>query len=156
MLSKSNGTNRDQLEMVSLDKMVPEDHLVRKLEKAIDFSFIYDLVEDLYSDRGRPSIDPVVLIKLSFLQYTFGIRLMRRTIEEVHTNLAYLWFLGFRFYDKVPHVSTFGKNYERRFKETDLFEQIFYRILKQVAERGLLRAEYVFIDSAHVKAAPTN
>ncbi|WP_143020594.1 transposase, partial [Bhargavaea beijingensis] len=106
---------------------VPEDHLVRKLEKAIDFSFIYDLVEDLYSDRGRPSIDPVVLIKLPFLQYTFGIRSMRRTIEEVHTNLAYRWFLGFGFYDKVPHFSTFGKNYERRFKDTDLFEQIFYR-----------------------------
>ncbi len=89
MLSKSNGTNRDQLEMVSLDEMVPEDYLVRKLEKAIDFSFIYDLVEDLYSDRGRPGVDPVVLIKLPFLQYTFGIRSMRRTIEEVNTNLAY-------------------------------------------------------------------
>ena len=139
MLSKSNGTNRDQLEMVSLDEMVPEDHLVRKLEKAIDFSFIYDLVEDLYSDRGRPGVDPVVLIKLPFLQYTFGIRSMRRTIEEVNTNLAYRWFLGFGFYDKVPHFSTFGKNYERRFKDTDLFEQIFYRILKQVADRGLLR-----------------
>ena len=82
MLSKSNGTNRDQLEMVSLDEMVPEDHLVRKLEKAIDFSFIYDLVEDLYSDRGRPGIEPVVLLKIPFLQYTFGIRSMRRTIEE--------------------------------------------------------------------------
>ncbi|WP_424236703.1 IS1182 family transposase [Bhargavaea ginsengi] len=143
----------EPIEMVSLDEMVPEDHLVRKLEKAIDFSFIYDLVEDLYSDRGRPSIDPVVLIKLPFLQYTFGIRSMRRTIEEVNTNLAYRWFLGFGFYDKVPHFSTFGKNYERRFKDTDLFEQIFYRILKQVADRGLLRAEHVFIDSTHVKAS---
>ena len=139
MLSKSNGTNCDQLEMVSLDEMVPEDYLVRKLEKAIDFSFIYDLVEDLYSDRGRPGVDPVVLIKLPFLQYTFGFRSMRWTIEEVNTNLAYRWFLGFGFYDKVPHFSTFGKNYERRFKDTDLFEQIFYRILKQVADRGLLR-----------------
>ncbi|EMR06806.1 hypothetical protein C772_01334 [Bhargavaea cecembensis DSE10] len=100
MLSKSDGTNRDQLEMVSLDKMVPEDHLVRKLEKTIDFSFIYNLVENLYSDRGRPSIDPVVvLIKLPFLQYTFGIFSMRRTIEVVNTNLAYRWFLGFAFYD---------------------------------------------------------
>ncbi|MET3575829.1 transposase [Bhargavaea ullalensis] len=62
------------MEMISLDEMVPEDHLVRKLEKAVDFSFIYELVEDLYSDRGRPGIDPVVLIKLPFLQYTFGIR----------------------------------------------------------------------------------
>ena len=152
MLSKSNGTNCDQLEMVSLDEMVPEDHLVRKLEKAIDFSFIYDLVEDLYSDRGRPSIDPVVLIKLSFLQYTFGIRSMLRTIEEVYTNLAYRWFLGFGFYDKVPHFSTFDKNYERRFKDTDLFEQIFYRVPKQVADH-VLRAEHVFIDSTHVKAS---
>ena len=137
MLSKQTQINRDQIEMIALDQLVPADHLVRKMEAAIDFSFIYPLVAPMYSnDRGRPSIDPVVLIKTAFIQYTFGIRSMRKTIEEIETNNAYRWFLGFGFYDKVPHFSTFGKNYERRFKDTDLFEQIFYRILKEATDRN--------------------
>ncbi|MDK7669560.1 IS1182 family transposase, partial [Cytobacillus oceanisediminis] len=94
-----------------------------------------------------------ILIKLTFIQYTFGIRSMRQTIEELKTNMAYRWFLGYGFHDKVPHFSTFGKNYERRFKDTDLFEQIFYRILKTAAEKNLISAEHVFVDSTHVKAS---
>ena len=105
MLSKNNSIQRDQLEMVTLDQLVPQDHLVRKMEAALDFSFIYDLVKDVYSESGRPSIDPVILIKLTFIQYTFGIRSMRQTIAEVETNLAYRWFLGYGFHDKVPHFS---------------------------------------------------
>jgi len=153
MLTKQTSENRVQLEMVALEQLVPEHHLVRKMEATLDFSFIYDLVKDLYAENGRPSIDPVILIKLSFIQYTFGIRSMRKTIEEVETNVAYRWFLGYGFYDKVPHFSTFSKNYERRFKNTDLFEQIFYRILRVAAEKKLLSAEHVFIDSTHVKAS---
>jgi transposase len=154
MLSKNTQINRDQIEMIALDQLVPADHLVRKIEAAVDFSFIYSLVEDLYStERGRSSIDPVVIIKMAFIQYTFGIRSMRQTIKEIETNMAYRWFLGFNFYDKVPHFSTFGKNYERRFKDTDLFEQIFYRILKEAADKKLVSSEHVFIDSTHVKAS---
>ena len=91
MLSKNTQINRDQLEMIALEQLVPSNHLVRKLEASIDFSFIYPLVEDMYSsERGRPSIDPVILIKMAFIQYTFGIRSMRKTIEEIETNMAYL------------------------------------------------------------------
>ncbi|WML40038.1 IS1182 family transposase [Neobacillus sp. OS1-2] len=154
MLTKNTQMNRDQLEMITLEQLVPVNHLVRKVEAAIDFSFIYPLVQEMYSaERGRPSIDPVVLIKMAFIQYMFGIRSMRKTIEEIETNLAYRWFLGYGFHDKVPHFSTFGKNYERRFKDTDLFEQIFYRILKQATENKLVSSEHVFIDSTHVKAS---
>lgn len=154
MLTKNTQMNREQLEMITLEQLVPKNHLVRKVEAAIDFSFIYPLVQDMYSsERGRPSIDPVVLIKMAFIQYMFGIRSMRKTIEEIETNLAYRWFLGFGFHDKVPHFSTFGKNYERRFKDTDLFEQIFYRILKQATDKNLTSSEHVFIDSTHVKAS---
>src|SRR4051812_45931678 len=153
MLSKHNFIQRDQIEMIALDQLVPVNHLVRKIETAIDFSFIYDLVKDMYSEVGRPSIDPVILIKLTLIQYTFGIRSMRKTIEEIETNMAYRWFLGYGFHDKVPHFSTFGKNYERRFKDTDLFEQIFYRILMTAANKKLISAEHVFVDSTHVKAS---
>lgn len=154
MLSKQTPINRDQIEMIALDQLVPANHLVRKMEAALDFSFVYPLVESMYSsERGRPSIDPVVLIKMAFIQYTFGIRSMRKTIEEIETNIAYRWFLGYGFYDKVPHFSTFGKNYERRFKDTDLFEQIFYRILKEATDKKLISSDHVFIDSTHVKAS---
>ena len=80
MLSKNDAAQRDQLELVALDQLAPQDHLVRKMEETLDFSFIYDLVKDMYSEVGRPSIDPVILIKLPFIQYTFGIRSMRQTI----------------------------------------------------------------------------
>jgi transposase len=153
MMTRNINTERDQLEMLTIDQLVPQNHLVRKLEAAIDFSFIYPLVENLYSTLGRPSIDPVVLIKMTFIQYVFGIRSIRQTIKEIETNMAYRWFLGFGFYTEVPHFSTFGKNYARRFKDTDLFEQIFYRILKEIMEKGLLSADHIFIDSTHVKAS---
>jgi len=152
-MSKNQINERDQLEMLTIDQLVPQDHLVRKLEAAIDFSFIYPLVENLYSSLGRPSIDPVVLFKMTFIQYVFGIRSMRQTIKEIETNMAYRWFLGFGFHTEVPHFSTFGKNYARRFQDTNVFEQIFYRILKEIMNRGLLHADHVFIDSTHVKAS---
>jgi len=152
-MTRNNPIDRDQIEMITIDQLVPQDHLVRKLDAAIDFNFIYPLVESLYSTLGRPSIDPVVLIKMTFVQYVFGIRSMRQTIKEIETNMAYRWFLGFGFHTEVPHFSTFGKNYERRFQDTDLFEQIFYHILKEIADQGLLGADHVFIDSTHVKAS---
>ncbi|MFP3920021.1 IS1182 family transposase [Lysinibacillus telephonicus] len=153
MMSKNQINERDQIEMITIEELVPKDHLVRKLESAIDYSFIYPLVEPLYSKLGRPSVDPVVLIKMTFVQYVFGIRSMRQTIKEIETNMAYRWFLGFGFHSEVPHFSTFGKNYERRFQDTDIFEQIFYRILKEIADKGLLSADHIFIDSTHVKAS---
>ena len=128
MMTRERAENRAQMEIISLEDMVPENHLVRKLEAAIDWNFIYDLVEPLYcEDNGRPSLDPVTLIKLPVLQYMFGIRSMRQTVAEAEVNTAYRWFLGLGLQDKVPHFSTFSKNYTRRFKDTDLFEQIFQR-----------------------------
>ena len=144
----------EQIEMVSLDQLVPEDHLLRKIDEHIDFSFIYDLVEDKYSqDNGRPSIDPVTLIKIPIIQYMFGIKSMRQTIKEIEVNMAYRWFLGLGFHDQVPHFSTFGKNYKRRFEGTDLFEQIFEKILFQCMKQGLVDTNTIFVDATHVKAA---
>ncbi|WP_040306537.1 transposase, partial [Caloramator australicus] len=102
-------TRREQVEFISVDQLVPEDHLVRKIEKVINFDFIYDLVKDMYClDNGRPSIDPVVLIKIVLIQYMFGIKSMRQTIKEIETNVAYRWFLGFGLTDNIPHFSTFS------------------------------------------------
>ena len=152
MLTK-NEKKLDQLQAVSIDMLVPEDHLLRKIDKAIDFSFIYDLVEEKYStETGRPSIDPVMLIKIPLIQYMFGIKSMRQTIKEIEVNVAYRWFLGLDFYDEVPHFTTFGKNYKRRFEGTDLFEQIFEQILFQCLKQGLVDTSSIFVDATHVKA----
>lgn len=153
MLSKKGKIGREQLEIISLDQLVPADHLVRKIDACIDFDFIYDLVEDYYChNNGRPSIDPVVLIKIALIQYLFGIRSMRQTIKEIETNVAYRWFLGYGLTEKIPHFSTFSKNYVRRFQNTDLFERIFDRILQEAIDHGFVDASVVFIDSTHVKA----
>ena len=93
MITK-NTSNKEQIQMVSLEQLVPKDHILRKIDDTIDFSFIYDLVEDKYSsDTGRPSIDPVILIKIPIIQYMFGIKSMRQTIREIEVNVAYRWFL---------------------------------------------------------------
>lgn len=127
MLRKKNRQITNQVEFISIDQLVPENHLLRTVESSIDFDFIYDEVKKMYSENtGRPSIDPVVLIKLLILQVLYGIR---QTISDAEVNIAYRWFLGYGFQEKVPHFSTFGKNYERRFKESDLIEKIFVRIL---------------------------
>ena len=144
MITK-NSKSEPQMQIISIDQLVPEDHLLRKIDETIDFSFIYDLVEEKYSpDSGRPSIDPVSLIKMPMIQYLFGIPSMRRTVEEIEVNVAYRWFLGLDFYDKVPHFSTFGKNYKRRFEGTDLFEQIFSKILLQCMREGLVDTQTIF------------
>lgn len=153
MLTINKSDKRNQVEIISIDQLVPKDHLVRKLDACIDFSFIYDLVKDMYStETGRPSIDPVVLFKIVFIQYIFGIKSMRQTITEIETNVAYRWFLGYGLHDKIPHFTTFGKNYVRRFKDTDVFEKIFMRILEQAIDAGFIDTDAVFIDSTHVKA----
>lgn len=152
MISKDNG-NKGQLQVISIDQLVPEDHLLRQIDKYVDFNFIYDLVEDKYcKDNGRPSIDPVTLIKIPIIQFMFGIKSMRQTIKEIEVNVAYRWFLGLDFYDKVPHFSTFGKNYKRRFEGTDLFEQIFQQILKQCLDYKLVDTNTIFVDATHIKA----
>lgn len=154
MLTKNTGRERGQIQMVTIDDLVPSDHFVRDLDKSLDFSFIYPLVENMYcDDNGRPSVDPVVLFKLLFVQYTFGIRSLRQTVREVQTNMAYKWFVGLDMLDKVPHFSTVGKNYERRFKGTKIFEQIFAHILKNAVDCGFVDSSAIFIDSTHIKAS---
>ena len=153
MMGKKDYSERSQVQIASLDDLVPSGHLVRKLEEAIDLSFIYDEVKDLYKPYGRESIDPVVLMKIVILQYVFGIPSMRKTIKEIEVNLAYRWYLGYGLYEDIPHFSTFGKNYTRRFKDTDLFQKIFSRILMEVDACGFLDTESLFIDGTHIKAS---
>lgn len=153
MMTRDADKKREQMMMFSMDDMVPQDHMLRLIDKAIDWRFIYDLVVDKYcADNGRPSMDPVMLIKIPLIQYLYGIKSMRQTMKEIEVNVAYRWFLGLDMLDPVPHFSTFGKNYTRRFKDTDLFEQIFARILEDCMKYHLVDTSTIFVDATHVKA----
>ena len=140
--------NRNQVEFVSLEEMVPADHLLRQIDAAIDFNKVYEFVGDLYcKDNGRPSIDPVVLI-----QHIYGIRSLRRTLEEVGVNMAYRWFIGYPLNEQVPHFSTVSYNFKHRFNTASV-EYIFRWVLKAAADEGYLDTEAVFVDGTHIKAS---
>jgi len=153
VLLKNQSASRQDIQMISIEDLVPKDHIVRDIDYAINLDFIYEEVKDLYcSDNGRPSVDPVVLFKITLLQYIFGIRSMRQTIREIEVNMAYRWYLGYGMTEAVPHFSTFGKNYVRRFESSDIFEKIFERILLEAVDCGFLDASAAFIDATHMKA----
>ena len=142
----------DCMILSTLEELVPEEHLVRKLDSCIDFTFIEELVKNLYSVSGRPSIPPVVLFKLIFINIVFGINSMRRTCEECKVNMAYRWYLGLSIYDEIPNYSTWSQNYIRRYKDSDVFSQIFDTILNQAMKYGFVDMETVFGDGTHQKA----
>ena len=144
--------NRDQLEIFSIEGFVPADHLLRKIDSAVDFNHIYDIVEDLYcADNGRPSIDPVVIFKMVLIQHLYGLPSLRRTVEEIKMNVAYRWFLGYLMNEQIPHFSTVSYNFKHRYTEKTI-EEIFYWILSEIETAGYLSPEAVFVDGTHIKA----
>lgn len=155
MYRKKDRMGQRETKIVSLEDLVPQDHLLRKMEAAISFEFIYDEVKGMYSeiDWGKPGLDPVSLFKIVFIQYLFGIRSMRQTIREIEVNVAYRWFIGYDLFERIPHFSTFGKNYSRRFAGTEIFERIFLRILEEAVSCGFVDASAIFIDGTHIKAS---
>lgn len=142
-----------QFEMVTLEELVPEDHLVRKIDAAIDFEFIRDAVAHLYcADNGRPAIDPVRLIKMMLLGYLFGVPSERRLVKEIQVNVAYRWFLRMGLTEKVPDASTLSQNRIRRFNDSDVFQQIFDHIVEQALSQGMANGRVLYTDSTHLKA----
>lgn len=151
-----NEAKQSKLLLVTMEELIPQDHFLRKLDAAISFDFVYDLVSPLYSDRGRPSIDPVLLVKMLLLGYLYGIDSERKLEEEVRYNIAYRWYLGLDLDDPVPDHSTFSQNRRRRFHGQDIFRQIFERIVQECQDVGLVRGENVVMDSTHIKANADN
>lgn len=142
-----------ELEMVTLESLVPADHLVRKIAAAIDLEFIRERVAHLYcADNGRPALDPVLLFKLLLLGYLFGIRSERQLMREVQVNVAYRWFLGLRLTDKVPDASTLSQNRRRRFADSAIYQEIFDEIVLQAMGKGMVEGRVLYTDSTHLKA----
>ena len=144
---------QSEILMTTMEELVPEDSLFRKIDKYIDFTFIYEKVKDLYcKDNGRPSVDPVVLFKIVFIQAIEGIKSMRQTCKKIKVDAEYRWFLGIPFGKNTPHFSTFSKNYERRFKNSKIFEEIFIEIVNQAIKYNLIDGTTFYTDSTHKKA----
>lgn len=152
-MTKRNNAKEFGFLLGTIEEYVPYNHLVRKLEDAIDWNFIYGKVKSLYSEFGRPSIDPVILFKMIFINYSFGINSMRKTCEEIKVNLAYRWFLGISLDEAVPNYSTWSQNYIRRYGDSEVFNEIFDHILEQAIRKGYVDVSAVFGDSTHQKAS---
>ena len=137
---------------VRMEDLVPESHLLRLIDKHIDFSFIRAKRKDLYSHTGRPSIDPEVLIRMLLVGYLYGITSERRLCEEVGMHVGYRWFVGLNLEDKVPDHSTFSKNRHERFSERGFFQEIFDEVVKQCIQKGLVTGKHLTVDSTYVRA----
>ncbi len=144
---------QQEMEMVTIESLVPSGHLLRKIDKAVDFSFIHERVKHLYcEDNGRPALEPVVLFKLLLLGYLYGVRSERQLMREVEVNVAYRWFLGLRLRDKVPDASTLSQNRRRRFAESTIYQEIFDQIVELAVKKGLASGAVLYTDSTHLKA----
>jgi transposase len=154
MLAKRTLESREQLEMNILEQLVPKDHLVRLLDKFLDLDFVYDELEKEYClDNGRPGVDPVVLVKIAIIKKMFGISSLRRTFKEIEVNAAYRWYLGYSFNEKIPHFTTYVKNYSKRFGDNHLFQKFFEVILDVALKESLIDPEVIFVDGSHIKAS---
>src|SRR6476660_4273939 len=135
-----------------LEDQIPETHLLRLIDKHISFEFVREQLKDSYSETGRPSIDPELLLRMLLIGYLYGITSERKLVEELRMHLAWRWFTGLGFDQEIPHHSTFSKNRHGRFQESKLFEQLFEEIVTRCLEAGLVHGDNLSVDGSFVEA----
>ncbi len=155
MMDREKGAQQKLL-CVTMESLMPERHFLRDLDRLVDFSFVYDKVESLYSHTGRRSVDPVVIVKMMLLGYLYGIDSERRLEQEVQVNIAFRWFLRIDLDEPVPDHSTFSQLRRRKFNETTLFEDIFTEVVRLCIKHGLITGKLLLTDSTHVRANARN
>lgn len=152
MTMTRNSSKQYKMHFITLEEFVPQDHIVRKLQAAIDWDFIYDLVEDYYSPVGRKSIDPVTLFKIPMWNIINGNNSIRKTCRQAESDLALKWFLNLDIDDPVPNYSDWSQNYIRRFAGTNICSKIFDHILNELISQKFIDPSILYIDSTHQKA----
>ena len=130
----------------------PDNHLLRKIDRFVDLSEVRAHLGPYYSDVGRPSIDPELMIRMLIVGYCFGIRSERRLCEEVHLNLAYRWFCRLGLDADVPDHSTFSKNRHGRFRESDLLRKLFETVVARCMKEGIVGGEAFAVDASLIVA----
>lgn len=136
----------------SLERHVPDDHLLRKIDRFVELESVRSHLKSYYSEIGRPSICPELMIRMLLVGYCFGIRSERRLCDEVHLNLAYRWFCRLGLEGDVPDHSTFSKNRHGRFRESDLFRHLFDQVLRRCLAEGLVGGESFAVDGSLIQA----
>ncbi len=135
-----------------LDNWVPTDHLLRAIDQHVDLQPIREQLRPLYSEIGRPSIDPEVLLRILLIGYLYGITSERRLLDEIGLNLAYRWFTGLGFDQSIPDHSTFSKNRHGRFRESSVFRDLFEAIVQQCVNVGFVQGERLSVDGTVIAA----
>src|SRR5258705_5728493 len=135
-----------------LDEVVPADHLVRQIDSVIDLSWVHKELAPYYSDTGRPSIDPVLMIRMLIVGYVFAIRSERQICAEVQVKLAYRWFCKLGIEDRIPDHSVFCRARHDRFRESDALRRVFEGVVATCVAAGLVGGEAFSIDASLIKA----
>jgi transposase len=135
-----------------LDEVVPSDHLVREIAAVLDLTWVRAELASYYSPLGRPSIDPVLMIRMLIVGYVFAIRSERLLCREVQVNLAYRWFCGLSIEDKIPAHSAFSRARNERFRNSDLFRRVFERVVEACIAAGLVGGEGFAVDASLIVA----
>ena len=144
---------RSEAIIVDLEALVPQNHLLRKIEKVMDYEWLYERLDPYYChDNGRPGTDPVVLIKMVLIQHLFGIPSLRQTHQRIQDTLSYRWFLGYGLLDDIPHFATVSYAFCKRFPE-ELTSEIFEHILNKALNNRMVDPSIIFIDGTHIKAS---
>jgi transposase len=136
----------------SLERHIPDPHLLRSINRFVELDGLRRELAPFYSEMGRPSIDPELLIRMLIVGYCFGIRSERRLCEEVHRNLAYRWFCRLGLAGDVPDHSTFSKNRHGRFRDSDLLRRLFETVLQRYIDEGLVGGEGFAVDASLIQA----
>jgi transposase len=135
-----------------LDEIVPDDHLVREIAAVLDLSWVHAELAPYYSSLGRPSIDPVLMIRMLIVGYVFAIRSERLLCREVKVNMAYRWFCGLSIEDKIPDHSAFSRARNERFRDSDIFRRVFERVVGACISAGLVGGEGFAVDASLIVA----
>ena len=135
-----------------LDEVVPDDHLVREIAAVLDLSWVHAELAPYYSPLGRPSTDPVLMIRMLIVGYVFGLRSERLLCREVKVNLAYRWFCGLSIEDRIPDHSAFSRARNERFRDSDIFRRVFERVVEACISAGLVGGEGFAIDASLIVA----
>jgi transposase len=136
----------------SVEGHVPADHLLRSVDRFVDLGELRGHLASFYSETGRPSVDPELMIRMLIIGYCLGIRSERRLCEEVHLNLAYRWFCRLGLEGRVPDHSTFSKNRHGRFRDSDLLRHLFETVLTRCIDEGFVGGEGFAVDGSLIKA----
>lgn len=145
--------NRREVVITDIEALVPKDHLLRKIDRVMDYDWLYDRLRPYYCpNRGRDGTDPVVLVKMVLIQHLFGISSLRQTHRDIQLNMAYRWFLGYNLLDKIPHFATVSYAFCKRFP-AELSSEIFEHILNKALNHRMVDPSAIFIDGTHIKAS---